>query len=144
MPHSLCFSDLLYFTFFRPSPPSLIWEKAVRVKTFQNLSSSKPEFLTSKLHVRWVRLKRTKFWKRYPCPPKSDRDWPRVVATKVMQGCGGGGVCANLEFLKKCQKASENLTTKMHPDCIIFTFDLFLSRPLLRRAWVLFTEFWPV
>ena len=40
-------------------PPSLIWEKAVRVKTFQNLSRKKPESLTFKLQVRKVRLKRT-------------------------------------------------------------------------------------
>ena len=80
----------------------------MRVKIFQNLSSEKPECLTIKntfkLHFRKFRLKRTKFWKSTHAIPKSDRDWPRVVAKEIMQG--SGRIC--VVMLRVFKKTSKN------------------------------------
>ena len=45
---------------------------------------------------------------------RSDQDWPRVVATEIMQ-LSGGNVFVNLGFLKKTSKKQLIiLTTKVH------------------------------
>ena len=49
---------------------------------------------------RKVRLKRTNFWKGTHTLPRTDRDWPRLVPTEIVQ-LSGGNVCVNLGFLKK-------------------------------------------
>ena len=43
---------------------------------------------------------RANFCKKYPHLPRSNREWPRVVATEIMQ-LSGGNTFANLGLLKK-------------------------------------------
>ena len=79
---------------------------------------------TSKLHVTKVRLKRTKFRKRYPRPLQErpelaqgsrDRDNARIR----------GNVSVNLGFLKEMSKSNEYSTTKIPANYIISAFDFF-------------------
>ena len=45
---------------------------------------------------------RGNFCKKYPHLPRSNREWPRVAATEIMELSGrGGNTFANLGLLKK-------------------------------------------
>ena len=46
---------------------------------------------------------RGNFCEKYPHLPRSNREWPRVVATEIMElsAGGGGNTFANLGLLKK-------------------------------------------
>ena len=99
----------------------------MRVKTFQNLSREKPKFFTSKLQVRKVRLKRTKFGKRYPRPPQEclglaeggrDRNNARSREERVSKF----GI-----FKENVRKATENLDQNKLIQITLFSFLIFFS-----------------
>ena len=56
---------------------------------------------------------------------RSDRDWPRVGVTEIMQLFGGQCVYKFGILKKKRQKATGKFDHKIHPNWIIFTFVYF-------------------
>ena len=93
---------------------------------------------------------RANFCKKYPHLARSNREWPKVVATKIMQ-LSGGNTFANLGLLKKTSLLFDisfknpNFAHKLPPDNCITSVATTLgqSRSLLGRAWVSFPEFCP-